>query len=266
MKKYLIALDMDGTLLNNNNQISNLTKNYLIKLASQGHKIIISSGRPIRGIISYYKELKLNTPIICYNGAYIYPGKENIEEYCFSFSYKLIKQIINDITYEYIDNIILETNDDIYLLHEDKTLEPYFSTQGMNVHIGLIENNLFQDTMTMLIKVKDPKYNPIIEQAINKYDNIKLRFWSGEWLKISEIYHINTNKGKALEKIAEYYNINKEHIIAFGDADNDIELLKYAGISVAMKNGEEKIKEIAKLISLEDNNNDGIKLTLEKII
>ena len=136
----------------------------------------------------------------------------------------------------------------------------------MNVHIGLIENNLFQDTMTMLIKVKDPKYNPIIEQAINKYDNIKLRFWSGEWLKISEIYHINTNKGKALEKIAEYYNINKEHIIAFGDADNDIELLKYAGISVAMKNGEEKIKEIAKLISLEDNNNDGIKLTLEKII
>ena len=121
MKKYLIALDMDGTLLNNNNQISNLTKEYLIKLASQGHKIIISSGRPIRGIISYYKELKLNTPIICYNGAYIYPGKENIEEYCFSFSYKLIKQIINDITYEYIDNIILETNDDIYLLHEDET-------------------------------------------------------------------------------------------------------------------------------------------------
>ena len=262
----MVFSDMDGTLLNNNNQISNLTKEYLINLASQGHKIIISSGRPIRGIISYYNELKLDTPIICYNGAYIYPGKENIEEYCFSFSYKLIKQIINDITYEYIDNIILETNDDIYLLHEDKTLEPYFSCQGMNVHIGLIENNLFQDTMTMLIKVKDPKYNPIIEQAINKYDNIKLRFWSGEWLKISEIYHINTNKGKALEKIAEYYNINKEHIIAFGDADNDIELLKYAGISVAMKNGEEKIKEIAKLISLEDNNNDGIKLTLEKII
>ena len=87
-----------------------------------------------------------------------------------------------------------------------------------------------------------------------------------EAVKISEIYHINTNKGKALKKIAEYYNINKEHIIAFGDADNDIELLKYAGISVAMKNGEEKIKEIAKLISLEDNNNDGIKLTLEKII
>ena len=92
MKKYLIALDMDGTLLNNNNQISNLTKEYLINLASQGHKIIISSGRPIRGIISYYNELKLDTPIICYNGAYIYPGKENIEEYCFSFSYKLIKQ------------------------------------------------------------------------------------------------------------------------------------------------------------------------------
>ena len=89
MEYKLIAFDMDGTLLNNNNQISNLTKKYLIKLASQGHKIIISSGRPIRGIISYYKELKLNTPIICYNGAYIYPGKENIEEYCFSFSYEL---------------------------------------------------------------------------------------------------------------------------------------------------------------------------------
>ena len=152
------------------------------------------------------------------------------------------------------------------MLHEDETLEPYFSCQGMNVHIGSIEDNLFQDTMTMLIKTKDPKYNQIIERTINKYDGIKLRFWSGEWLKISEIYHVNTNKGKALEKIAQFYNINKDHIIAFGDADNDIELLKYAGISVAMKNGEKEIKEIAKMISLQDNNNDGIKLTLEKII
>ena len=63
----MVFSDMDGTLLNNNNQISNLTKEYLISLASQGHKIIISSGRPIRGIISYYNELKLDIPFFLYH-------------------------------------------------------------------------------------------------------------------------------------------------------------------------------------------------------
>ena len=267
MKKYLIALDMDGTLLNSQHQISTETSNYLRKLAKEGHKIIISSGRPIRGIRTFYNELELDTPAICYNGAYIYPGQEkNFPEYCFSFSQDKIKEIIKDISYAYLDNVILETNKDIYLLHDDEELDVFFTKKEMNVHFGLIEDNLFENTMTMLIKVKDPKYSNLVQKSINKHPEIKLRFWSGKWYDISEIYYDFINKGKALEKIATFYNIAKENIIAFGDASNDIELIKYAGIGIAMKNAEDELKQVADIITEEDNNHNGIKKALEKLL
>lgn len=267
MKKYLIALDMDGTLLNSQHCISPETKKYLKKLAKDGHKIIISSGRPIRGIRPYYNELELNTPAICYNGAYIYPGEEkNLPEYCSSFPKEKILKIIKDISYDYLDNVILETNNDIYLLHDDEELDIFFTKKEMNVHLGLIEDNLNEDTMTMLIKVKDQKYNPLVKNVVESHPNFKLRFWSGKWYEISEIYYDNVNKGQALQRIADYYHISKENIIAFGDANNDVELLEYAGIGVAMKNAEDELKEIADIITLDDNNNDGIKKTLETII
>lgn len=264
---YLIALDMDGTLLNSNHEICPETKKYLKHLSSLGHKIIISSGRPIRGILKYYSELELTTPAICYNGSYIYPGEENdFPEYCFSFPKEKILQIISDIGYDKLDNVILETNKDIYFLHEDESLDVFFTKNGMNVHLGKIEDNLDEDTMTMLLKIKDTKDNSTIQSAIDKHPNIKLRFWSGKWYHISEIYFDSINKGKALEKIADYYHINQDHIIAFGDATNDIELLSFAGIGIAMKNSEDELIEYADIISEEDNNNDGIKVELEKII
>lgn len=266
-KKYLIAVDMDGTLLNSNHQISTETKEYLKNLAKDGHKIIISSGRPIRGIISYYQELELTTPIICYNGSYIYPGQENdFPEYCFAFPKEKILQIINDIGYDKLDNIVLETNKDIYFLKDDESLDVFFTKKNMNVHIGKIEDNLNEDTMTMLIKIKDVKYNDTIQSAIDKHPNIKLRFWSGKWYHISEIYFDSINKGQALKKIADYYNINQDHIIAFGDATNDIELLSFAGTGIAMINAEDELKEFSDKISEFDNNHNGIKIELEKII
>ena len=69
MKPYLIFLDMDGTLLKSNQTLSSKTIDIIRELSSKGHKIIISSGRPIRAIKTYYKQLKLNSPIIAYNGA-----------------------------------------------------------------------------------------------------------------------------------------------------------------------------------------------------
>lgn len=265
MKKYLIALDMDGTLLNSRQQISTLTLETLRKLNEQGHKIIISSGRPIRNIMSYYKQLNLDTPIICYNGAYIYPGSEkSLEEYKFSFKKEVVLDIISSIGYDKLDNVILETNDDIYLLKNDEDLDVFFTKNNMCVHLGYIEDHLDEDVMTLLIRVKSPKYNNIVKEIVEKNEGIKLRFWSGKWLDISEIYYEHINKGQALKAIAEHYSIPQENIIAFGDACNDLELLTVAGQSFAMANAEEEVKQIAKFTTEFDNNHDGIGISLQK--
>lgn len=265
-KKYLIALDMDGTLLNSDHKLCPQTKNYLRSLASEGHKIIISSGRPLRGIFSVYRELGLSTPAICYNGAYIYPGEESaFPEYCFAFPKERILHLIEDIGYEYLDNVILETNSDLYLLRDDDTLDIFFSKDHMRVHIGRIEKKLDEDTMTMLIKVREPAYNAHVQSAVERYPELRLRFWSGKWTEISEIYFPTVNKAKALEKIADFYNIPRERIIAFGDASNDLELLKFAGTGVAMKNAENELKAAADRVTSYTNDEDGILHELKNI-
>lgn len=267
MEKYLIALDMDGTLLGSGHEILPETKEYLKELNQKGHKIIISSGRPLRGILPTYNAIGLTTPAICYNGAYIYEGKEsNFPPYKFAFPRETILSIIKEIGYEYLDNVILETNDDIYMLHDDSTLDIFFSKKNMCIHLGFIENILDQDVMTMLIKIKDPRNNQYIKEIVEKHAGIKLRFWSGHWFEISEIYYEKINKGDALKDIAQYYNIDQDHIIAFGDANNDIELVKFAKYGFAMKNGEEEVKEAAAFVTEYSNDENGIMHALKNII
>ena len=116
MDKYLIALDMDGTLLNKQHVISTETIQYLKELKNQGHIIVIASGRPVRGIMPFYNELELDTPIICYNGAYVYPGSvTDFPEYRFSFPKEIVLSILKEIGYDLLDNVILETNSSLFL-------------------------------------------------------------------------------------------------------------------------------------------------------
>lgn len=266
-KKYLIALEVDGTLINSKDDICPATLNYLKKLNKEGHKVIIASGRPIRGIRQYYTQLELDTPAICYNGAYIYPGKEvELNNYKFAFPREIILNIIKDIGYDIIDNIILETNNDIYLLHEDESLNRYFTKDGMVVHLGKVEDTLKEDTMTMLIKVKDVKDSDLIKSIVEKNKNIKLRFWSGHWYQISEIYYDHINKANALKYICNHYGIPLSDVIAFGDAINDLEILQEVGYGFAMCNCEDELRSQVKLITEFDNDHDGIMYELMKII
>ena len=100
---YLIAFDMDGTLLNERKSISFKTKHYLRKLAKQGHKIILASGRPSRALYKYYYQLKIDTPMICYNGAYYFsPFDKNFKPVAFEFPRKTIIEVIEQSAHMFI--------------------------------------------------------------------------------------------------------------------------------------------------------------------
>ena len=77
MQPYLICLDLDGTLLNDNKEISSYTKQVLTELQQRGHHIMIATGRPYRASQIYYHELNMNTPVVNFNGAYVHHPKAN---------------------------------------------------------------------------------------------------------------------------------------------------------------------------------------------
>lgn len=265
MEKYLIALDMDGTLLNNKKKISFKTLHYLRKLTKQGHIIILASGRPSRALLSYYKQLGLSTPLICYNGAYCYsPIDKNFPTEEFEFPKEIIKKLYEELR-PISKNFMCETDTEIWLDKEDLNLARFFWYEGMEMHYGDISTTLTKDPMTFIVQtpseVKDRKQ---IEDIVYKYDGVEPMFWTGA--NYFELHFKKISKGSSLRRIAEYYHVSPTNMIAFGDSDNDFELFQFVKTSVAMKNSRSYVKEKATMVSLKDNNHNGIYHTLKKLL
>jgi len=266
-KRYLIAFDMDGTLLNDKKTISFRTRHYLHHLDRQGHVVVLASGRPVRALKRYYDELNLRSPLVCYNGASIEnPHDHDFPEKHYSFPKEIVKSIYDKVGPENIDNVMCETNTDIWLIHEDEDLTAFFWHEKMNIVYGDIRETLTQNPMTMIIKsrVRSKEADQLIINAVAAHDNYSLRFWNRSIF--SEIYFNDVSKGHALAHIAKYYGIPHSQIVAFGDAENDIEMLDMAGVGVAMVNATELCKAHANVITKKDNNHNGIVGTLKKLI
>lgn len=265
MDKYLIAFDMDGTLLNDKKKISFLTKHYLRKLSRQGHIIVLASGRPSRALYSYYYDLKLKTPMICYNGAYYFsPNDKSFPVHEFEFPKEVIIDIFENIK-PYIKNVMCETDTEIWVDKEDPYLDRFFWYDKMIIHHGELPLTLNKNPMTMIAQTpSELKDTSPIDNVIAKYSEISVRYWTGS--PYLELFFKETSKGASIQEIAKYYNIPKERIIAFGDAENDTEMFKVAGISVAMKNAKGNLIDYSTHESLKDNNHNGIYYTLKKLL
>lgn len=266
MDKYLIAFDMDGTLLNSKKKISFLTLHYLRKLTRKGHYIVLASGRPSRSLYKYYNQLKLKTPMICYNGAFTFsPYDKDFPTHKFEFPKDVIQKLSIELK-PYIVNVMCETDDEIWVDKEDKYLDRYFWYEGMQMHYGDLIDTLDKNPMTMIAKTPEEfkMGSEEIEKIVHAYPDIDVRFWTGS--PYFEIYFKETSKGASVAEIAKYYGVPKERIIVFGDAMNDVEMFGVAGTSIAMSNGKDKLKEHATHVSYKDNNSNGIYHTLKKIL
>ena len=249
MDKYLIALDMDGTLLNSSLQIEKKTSSYLSYLEKQGHIVVIASGRPFRSIEPYYNELGLTSPCICYNGAYIYSSSHEFEKDTFFIPKDVCIDVVSSLDRSRLINVMCENSSSMHLLHQDDVLGKYFFMDKINIIYGELKDTLKDDPNIIIFRASDERddFKENITQAVEKH-GLKIRFWSG-LSSFSEIYSPYVTKAHAL---------NKKNIIAFGDAPNDLEMLEEAGIGVAMKNASSELLSKAKYVTPFDNNHEGI--------
>jgi Cof subfamily protein (haloacid dehalogenase superfamily) len=256
--RHLIALDLDGTLLNKQKKISPTTLKYLRSIQSS-HTIVLATGRPYRSFIKYYLQLGLKSPMVCYNGAYVTnPTDPSFNTKSFSFPQDIVKAIYQDIGLAAIDNVMCETNKDIWLLKEEKNLASFFWHENMNIIYGPITETLHEDPMTMIIRVK--KRNKLADEnvikAVKKHKGLKVRFWGTS--PFCEFYFGHISKGSALLEILKTYKISRQYFISFGDAENDKEMLELATHGFVMKNAETPIKKYGKYITKKDHHHDGI--------
>lgn len=266
MKQHLIVLDLDGTLLTDEQKISEKTKRTLFKAKEAGHQVMIATGRPYRASSLYYNELMLTTPIVNFNGALIHHPKNSSWNTVHSpIDINVVHDVVDSVDKYQYENLIAEVMDEVFIHVEDQSMMNIFKMGDPQVTIGNLRGNLNADPTSLLIHAEEKNVQIIRDHLEDVHaELIEHRRW-GAPFHIIEIVRKGLNKAVGISLIAKQMNIPRERIIAFGDEDNDLEMIDYAGIGVAMSNGITDLKNIANEITL-SNNEDGIaKILIERL-
>ena len=258
--KYLIAIDSDGTLRHSDGNISDKTKKIIKKVVECGNTVVICTARPRYYTLKVSNEVGLNEYLISSNGTEIYDNinKKNIystylpKEEC-KLIYQETKKIGLRVMFvsENTEYVTMFTRNASQILLDDK-----------NVDI-VLKKDIKQIMIISKYKELVKKYKSFIEQKSNlcvvdssREDKEELWF---------SIISNKASKGIALQKLAKYLNVPMENTIAIGNDKNDISMFEVAGLSVAVSNAENDIKEIVKYVTL-SNDEDGVAVFLETLI
>ncbi|MBU5595227.1 Cof-type HAD-IIB family hydrolase [Amphibacillus sp. MSJ-3] len=264
-KKHLIALDLDGTLLTDEKTITNKSKQVLQKAREAGHIVVIATGRPHRASLDYYEELNLNTPMINFNGAYLHHPSDSKWEVLHSpLPIRTAKAIIQTCYDLNVRNLMAEVIGDIYIDQYDKELLDIFhiDREENPIRVGSLKNQLNDDPTSLIIYPEEEQVEQLRQNLTRDHAAvIEHRNWGAPWNMI-EIVRKGMNKGVALDRLATYFQIDSEHVMAFGDEDNDLEMIEYAGVGVAMGNAITPLKEVAKY-ETRTNQADGVAVFIE---
>lgn len=265
-EKHLIALDLDGTLLKDDKTISPITKKVIQKAREQGHEVMIATGRPFRSSEMYYREMNLNTPIVNFNGAFVHhPKDHNWGIYHSPLEVKVAKDIVEACSSYKFHNIVAEVIDDVYLHYHDEKLLDIFGFGDPNITTGDLRNFLTDNPTSLLIHTDEEHVRTIRDHLSEVHaEVIDHRSWAAPW-HVIEIVRFGLNKAVGLKKAADFFQIPSNRIIAFGDEDNDLDMLEYAGYGIAMGNAIDQVKNIAKEVTL-SNEEDGIGIYLNELL
>lgn len=265
----VIALDMDGTLLNSKKELLEETKQYFKEFHTKGTEtlLVLCTGRPETGIRPYLKDLgylEENHYIISQNGANIYESQTgNRIMDAFVDSVEIQKWI--ELGKKHGVSVMGAGVDYYYSFDEDPTEWMEFDVKIVNGSIKRItkEESLSTDFYKLLL-LGD------VEQ-LNEFETIIPKEWRDEFYVVRsqkylvEVLRKGVNKAFGLEKLAAALNIEPSEIASIGDAANDIEMLKYAGLAIAMGNASEEVKAVSDIVT-DTNENNGVIKAIDQLI
>lgn len=268
----LVVCDLDGTLLNSKASVSYNNSLALHKLNDLGIKIAFCSGRQAADIEYIASSVGLNDAIIIsLNGSFIIQksGEISINEKIPKDSANECLNIFNkyDVAFScfcgnvLINNKVPEYEKDLSFWNKERQERRKLVTHlyGYNYI-----NKYMQEGFNKFVYV-DLENQELLQKIKNEMTYIQGIEITSSWKSNFEIMPKGINKGFALKKLINKLNIEKSNVLAFGDNDNDIELLKSAGYGVAMGNANDKLKDIADFTTL-SNSNDGVAYFINKFV
>ena len=261
----VICCDIDGTLVRDDKSLSEENKYWIKKaVVERGVAFTLVSGRMYNGVQPFYEMLGIRGPISCYNGGSLYDSDGHIVE-DHRVPHDISMQVL-ELQRKFNVPLILFNDQKWYLQEQDNYVHP----KKLKVYqTECIEGDFTQllsefDTNKLLFMTPEASKLDAIESALRNLGMEKrLTFYrSTDFL---ELMPYGVNKGMAIDALARYFKISTDQIMAIGDDYNDIEMLRRAGISVAMGNSVEEAKQVAKYIT-DTNQKDGVAKAIQRFV
>ncbi|MDO5156121.1 MAG: Cof-type HAD-IIB family hydrolase [Eubacteriales bacterium] len=264
-KQKVLILDIDGTLTNSKKEISEKTLNALLEMQERGHIIMIASGRPTHGVKWIADVLKLDQYggyVLNFNGARIMNVKTKEVVYQQKFPKECIKPLyeyalshdIGLVTYEN-EKVITGTRFDPYM-EAEATLNHMELT-----HVDDFINYVSFDVNKCLMTAEGTLAEHYEKELADLYEGV-LSIYRSEPYFI-EAMPLGVDKAASLEHLFDILGIDKADTVACGDGFNDMSMIQYAGVGVAMANAQDAVKKAADVVTKKSNDEDGLLEVIE---
>ena len=250
----IIVLDLDGTLTNRDKVITPRTKTALMKAQERGKKVVLASGRPTQGVMPLAKELCLDGYsgyILSFNGGRIINCKTGETVFARSLPVSANKKIIGLAEEHQVDIATYEGSRIISSNPES----PYAKLESRINGMELWKPENMKEYGDYLAMV-EPKVKAAMGKNFSVYRSDPF---------FLEVLPKGIDKAQSLERLLEVLGLTREQMIACGDGYNDLTMIRYAGLGVAMENAVLPVRNAADYITA-SNNDDGVGLVVEKFM
>lgn len=268
MKYKLLVLDVDGTLLNDEREISKRTLAALLKVQQMGVRIVLASGRPTYGLMPLAKTLELGNYggfVLSYNGCQIIKA-QNGEI--------LFERRINPEMLPYLEKKARKNGFAIFTYHDDTLItdspdNEYIKNEALLNNLKIIREDEFSTAIDfapckcMLVSDKEKALIGLEQHWEKRLAGTLDAFRSEPYFL--EVVPCGVNKANTLGALLEHLGVTREEVIAVGDGVCDVTMLQLAGMGVAMGHSQDSVKVCADYVTA-SNEEDGVALAVEKLI
>lgn len=268
MKYKLLVLDVDGTLLNDEREISKRTLAALLKVQQMGVRIVLASGRPTYGLMPLAKTLELGNYggfVLSYNGCQIIKA-QNGEI--------LFERRINPEMLPYLEKKARKNGFAIFTYHDDTLItdspdNEYIKNEALLNNLKIIKEDEFSTAIDfapckcMLVSDKEKALIGLEQHWEKRLAGTLDAFRSEPYFL--EVVPCGVNKANTLGALLEHLGVTREEVIAVGDGVCDVTMLQLAGMGVAMGHSQDSVKLCADYVTA-SNEEDGVALAVEKLI
>ncbi len=282
-KYKLVAIDIDGTTVDKQGVISQTNIDMIRRVVSQGVPVCLVTGRNIHNANKIAKKLNVKTPMICCDGAVMYDpvDKKNVYEKIYS---KKQLELVLGVLDKYHVFIEMSSDNHYYQYIKEKELGKYNYGGSPNNVAGklkrIIKHNVRFVKDLGKFQAKVPKINQVIfsglesdvlaakkelVEALKNANQKEILLRDDLWSNFVFANPLKVTKSDGVRVLCEHYGVKIEEVIAIGDELNDIDMISSVGLGIAVANANPRIKEVAKYITL-SNDDNGVAYALEKFV